>query len=121
MIVVIAALFSSLLAAYLSCFGEPDSTFIVQFDYGLEIVHLLDIIRNFMMEYTDPHEPRKPIRNCGRIMVRYATSTLIFDLIAQSAWPLHSAVRDTWKPDDANLLYLLRLLRLSKVMILMDL
>ena len=121
MIVVVAALFSSLLAAYLACFGEPENEAVVTFDGALEIIHAIDILRNFFQEYTDPHEPRKPIRNCTKIMIKYVTGTFLFDIIAQSAWPLHYAVHGVWKDDDANLLYLLRLLRLSKVMILMDL
>ena len=43
------------------------------------------------------------------------------DLIAISAWPLRSLVRDSWDPDNVGLIYLLRIFRISKLVTIMNL
>lgn len=45
----------------------------------------------------------------------------MFDLLAQIAWPLRHMLKDTWSPDTVSLIYLLRLFRLGKILILMNL
>ena len=43
------------------------------------------------------------------------------DLIAISAWPLRSIVRDKWEPDNVSLIYLLRIFRIGKLVTIMNL
>ena len=87
----------------------------------MEIVFMIDILRNFLMEYYDPREPRKPIRDCGSIAVHYIKAEFVFDVLAILAWPLRKFFDGDWEDMNANLLYLLRLLRLSKILIILNL
>ena len=52
--------------------------------------------------------------------MHYLKGAFIFDLLAVLAWPLSYAMKGAIDPDYADLIYLLRLFRLSKILILMD-
>ena len=122
MLMVLFSLLSSLFAAFFACFGEPEQgDSVYYFDMFMEICFILDIFRNFFTQYTDPRQPEKPVTDLVQIWRRYARGPLIFDLMAISAWPLRVAVRDSWEPDNVGLIYLLRLFRVSKILILMNL
>ena len=122
MLMVVFSLLSSLFAAFFACFGEPqigDSVY--YFDMFMEICFILDIFRNFFAQYEDSIQPEKPVTDLFSIWRRYAKGPLIFDLLAISAWPLREVVRDSWEADNVGLIYLLRLFRVSKFFIVMNL
>ena len=121
MIIILFSLVSTLLAAYFACFGKPDSEFMDVLDLIMETAFAMDIARNFLFQYTDPREPRKPVRDCARIATHYAKGAFIWDLIPQISTLIKLSVENSWTPEQVNLLFLLRLLRLSKILILMDL
>ena len=73
---------STLMSAYLACLGMPDSNIVKIVDASMEIAFALDIARNFLMEYTLPSEPGKPIRTCSKIAIHYVKGPFIFDFIA---------------------------------------
>ena len=43
-----------------------------------------------------------------------------FDFLAISAWPIIAIVNDSWRPEDVGLIYLLRIFRFSKLVIVMN-
>lgn len=73
------------------------------------------------MMYRDPRDPRKYISDLAKIIMHYLKGAFIFDLLAVLAWPISYALKDAIDPEYADLIYLLRLFRLSKILILMDL
>ena len=81
---------------------------------------MADIIRNFITQYSDPNDPRKTIKDLFKIAKNYISGSFFFDVIACLSWPARMSVRDEWEPDKVSLLYLLRLFRLGKIFILMD-
>ena len=121
-LIILFSVFSTFFAAYFACFGEPneDETIFV-LDAIMESCFVVDLIKNFFLEYTDPREPRKPVRDLFLIARNYLKGAFIFDCIANIGWPLRYLFRDDMDPDDLSLIYLLRLLRLSKILILLDL
>ena len=122
MLMVLFSLLSSLFAAFFACFGEPETgDSVYYFDMIMEICFILDIFRNFFTQYIDPERPEKPVTDLFSIWIRYVKGPLIFDLLAISAWPLRVVVRDSWKADNVGLIYLLRLFRIPKILILMNL
>ena len=121
LMIVFFSVISTLFAAYFACFGPPADDWIIVIDLIMEVCFALDIVRNFFMQYTDPREPRKPIRDFYRIAKNYFKGSFLYDLIAISAWPLQYALSDSYDPETASLIYLLRLFRLGKIVILMDL
>jgi len=121
LLITIFSIISTLFAAYFSCFGEPVLPFVVILDNIIEICFALDIVRNFFMQFTDPSEPRKPIRDFLRIAKHYVTGSFIFDFTATIATPLLWVLKDKLSSNEIRLIYLLRLLRISKIFILMNL
>ena len=91
LIIVFSAL-STLFAAYFACFGEPEKGAVYTLDIVMEVCFCIDIVRNFFMQYTDPREPRKPIKDLFKIAKHYIKGSFFFDLIACLAWPLRLAV-----------------------------
>lgn len=87
----------------------------------MEVVFIMDIVKNLFMMYRDPRDPRKYISELGKIVWHYLKGAFIFDLLAVLAWPISYAMKGAINPDTADLIYLLRLFRLSKILILMDL
>ena len=73
------------------------------------------------MMYRDPRDPRKYISDITKIIWHYLKGAFIFDLLAVLAWPISGAMKGAIDPENADLIYLLRLFRLSKILILMDL
>ena len=119
--IVIFSLLSTLFAAFFACFGEPVSTGMVAFETVMEICFLADIVRNFFTQFFDPRDPRKKISDLFEIAKHYIRGGSFFlDLIACMSWPLRAAVKDKWEPDEVSLIYLLRLCRLGKIFILMN-
>ena len=86
----------------------------------MEISFIADIARNFFTDYFDPRDPRKKIKDIFKIAKHYIRGSFFFDLIACLAWPLHLALKDSYSPDTVSLIYLLRLFRLGKIFILMN-
>ena len=120
-LIIIFSVFSTFFAAFFACFGEPEEGPIWTFDTVMETFFVVDLVKNFFLEYTDPREPRKPVRDLFLIARNYIKGAFIFDMIACSGWPFRYIVRGSWDPDDLSLIYLLRLLRLSKILVLLDL
>ncbi len=87
----------------------------------MEVCFITDIVRNFFTRYVDPRDPRKRIRDIVQIAKNYISNSFFFDSIACLAWPIHYAIKDNYEPDTASLIYLLRLFRLGKILILMNL
>ena len=65
MLIIIFSGFSTLFAAYFACFGEPgpEEEAVFMFDTIMEACFVGDMIKNFLMQYTDPQEPRKPVKD----------------------------------------------------------
>ena len=121
-LIILFSVFSTFFSAYFACFGEPkEDEPIFFFDSIMESFFVMDLIKNFFLEYTDPREPRKPVQDLFLIARNYLKGAFIFDMIACIGWPLRYLFRDSWDPNDLSLIYLLRLLRLSKILILLDL
>ena len=121
-LIIIFSGFSTLFAAYSACFGEPvEGSTLFWCDTVMEMCFVLDIIKNFLMQYTDPREPREPVRDLYKITMNYVKGAFIYDLIGCSGWPLRYAFRSSWPPDKLSLIYLLRIFRLSKVLRLLNL
>ena len=52
---ILFSLCSSLFAAYFACFGEPEPGGVIySFDTVMEIAFIIDIVKNFFTQYTDP-------------------------------------------------------------------
>ena len=111
---------SSHLAAYYACFGTPQG-FFLHFDQVMEIVFGINIVKNFFLMYRDPNDPVTFIRDFFQIVKHYVRGAFALDLMALSAWPLFLILRETVSPDMANLIYLLRLFRLRRILILLNL
>ena len=121
MLIILFSFISTLLAAYFACFGEPVTPGVIVFETVMEICFVTDILRNFITEYSDPRDPRKTIRDLFMICKHYIRAgSFILDVIACSSWPLRYVFRNQWEPDEVSLLYLLRLCRLGKIFILMN-
>lgn len=119
-VITVFSVLSTLFAAYFACFGEPATPGIKAFEIVMEVFFALDIIRNFLMQYTEPTEPKKPIRVCSKIASHYVKTSFVYDMVALSATPLIILFTGVWTPDNVSLFFLLRLLRLSKIVIIMD-
>lgn len=118
-ILIILALFSTLLSAYYACFGAPENTVLSILDLVMEACFLLDMIRSFFREYQD-EETHKPVRDLKKIAKRYLMSSFIFDLIAISTFPLQQLFKDSWTDQQLSLLYILRLLRVEKIFVILN-
>ena len=92
LLIVVFSMLSTLLAAYFACFGPPEPGLILYLDTVMEIFFCIDIVRNFLTQYTDPREPRKPIKDVFKIALHYVKGSFFFDLVAVMAWPLRHAV-----------------------------
>ena len=86
-----------MLAANFACFGEPSGA-VYMLDTVMEICFVIDMVRNFFTSYTDPREPRKPVRDLFLIMKHYVKGPFLFDFVALSAWPIRLIVRNSWPP-----------------------
>ena len=53
--------------------------------------------------------------------MHYLKGTFCFDLAAVMAWPIFQAMKLSMPLEKASLVYLLRLLRISKIFVIMDL
>ena len=119
-IMVIFSMLSSMFAAYFACFGEPTGNLAI-LDIVMESCFVVDMVRSFFTSYTDPREPGKPVKDLFLIMKSYAKGPFFFDLVALLAWPLRLSLRDSLPEDDVGLIYLLKVFRISKILIVMDL
>lgn len=119
LIIILSSLISTLWAAYFACFGPPKAEGVRVTDFILEVFFALDIIRNFLMQYVDPEE-QKVIKSLKLIAKRYLKGRFVLDILAISPNILRIVVEDTWSPDKADLLFLLRLFRLNKLAYLVD-
>lgn len=115
------AAFSTFMGSYFACFGEPDSVSLSTFDTVMEICFILDMIKNFFLQYTDPQEPRVPVKDLTKIIKHYITGSFACDFIACAGFPLRHALRSSLSPQDLSLIYLLRLLRLTNLWVLFSL
>ena len=87
-LIIIFSVFSTLFAAFFACFGEPEEgSTILKLDTVMEVFFFVDLVKNFFLEYTDPREPRKPVRDLYLIARNYIKGAFIFDMIACSGWP----------------------------------
>ena len=120
-IITVFSVFSTTFAAYFACFGEPVTDPIIIFELVMEICFALDIVRIFLTQYVDPQDPKRYINDPLKIAKHYITSSFVFDVLSLSAWPLRNVVRGSWEPEHVSLIYLLRLFRLSKILVIMDL
>ena len=121
-LIVIFALLSTLVSAWFANFGAPDDKYGLGFDIFMECCFGIDIIKNFLMMYQDPCDPRKYIKDVRKIMKRYLKGAFFFDLLALMAGPLYYVLVNFSGSDDmAQLIFLLRLFRCPKMRILIDL
>ena len=67
LLITLFSLVSTIFAAYSACFGAPKAFGFKVFDSIMEVCFVIDLVRNFFMEFTDPGDPRKPVRNYIRI------------------------------------------------------
>lgn len=86
----------------------------------MEVVFILEIAKGFFLEYWDPADPHKPVRDFFKIAKNYIFGNFFYNLIACSAWPLHEYFKDSMTPDEANLIYLLRLFRMTNIAAMLD-
>ena len=119
-LLILCAMVSSMLAAYLACFGEATGTILI-IDSVMEIMFIVEMVRTFFTSYIDVRNPRKPVKDIFLIARHYLRGPFGFELLAISSWPLRVALQNSLGPDKVNLLYLLRILRISKILILLDL
>ncbi len=125
-------------SAYYACFGMPEKKWLSIADYTMEVFFLLDMIVSFFKEYLD-EETHKPVRDCKKIAKRYLVGIFIFDLVAWSTTPIQQIFMTTVtteqlagmseqdqflalqeqdnKEENMRLLYLLRLLRFKKLLV----
>ena len=87
----------------------------------MEICFIIDIVKNFFLMYTDPTDPSIKIKDLVKIARHYIRGTFFFDLAAVLAWPIFKAAKSNMPLEKASLVYLLRLLRISKIFVIMDL
>jgi len=85
----------------------------------MEAFFALGILRSFFLEFTD-EENHRPVRDLKRIAKRYLGSSFIFDLVAISTLPLIGLFKDSWDPENLSLLYLLRLLRVERIFVILN-
>ena len=121
LLIILFSVLSTHFAAFFACFGEPQNKFIKGLDLVMEIFFIIDIVSHLFMMYRDPRDPRKYISDITKIIWHYLKGAFIFDLLAVLAWPISGAMKGAIDPENADLIYLLRLFRLSKILILMDL
>ena len=118
-LLIMLALFSTLFSAYYACFNGPQNVWLLTFDYTMEAFFALGILRSFFLEFTD-EENHRPVRDLKRIAKRYLGSSFIFDLVAISTLPLIGLFKDSWDPENLSLLYLLRLLRVERIFVILN-
>ena len=95
-IMILFAAWSTFFGGYFACHGEPNpDTPIAMFDGVLEVCFVLDMIKTFFVQYTDPRFPRSPIKDLAKIVVHYLKGAFIFDFIACCGFPLRLALRKT--------------------------
>lgn len=82
----------------------------------MEICFLIDIVFIFLTQYVDEGE-LKPVRDITKIAARYVKSNLIFDFL--STFPFRYII-DAEKARTVRLVWLLKLLRLPKIMAVLD-
>ena len=51
--IILFSVFSTLFAAFFACFGEPVEGPILTFDVTMEIFFVVELVKNFFMEYVD--------------------------------------------------------------------
>ena len=119
--IIIFSLLSTIFAAFFACFGKPAMEGVIIFETVMEICFITDLVRNFFTDYFDPRDPRRKIRDIFKIAKHYIRGSFFFDMIACLAWPLHWVIKDKYDSDTASLIFLLRLFRLGKIFILMNL
>ena len=86
----------------------------------MEVCFIIDIVKNFFLQYTDPRDPRILVDDLVMIIKRYAKGAFFFDFIACAGFPLRYALKDHMAKDNLSLFYLLRLFRLPNALILLD-
>ena len=118
-LIIIFSLVQTLTCAYYACFGPPQNEVLATTEVIMEVFFALDILRYFLTQYVDPEE-QKTVRNLKLIAKRYVKGGFIFDILSFSPQILRWLVRNSWAEDTADLLFLLRMLRLSKVVRLLD-
>ena len=121
LLIILFSMLTTLFAAYFACFGEPESWGVYYFDMFMEICFIIDIVKNFFLMYTDPNDPSKKIKDFVKIAMHYAKGTFCFDAAAVLSWPIFLAAKASMPLEKASLFYLLRLLRISKIFVIMDL
>ena len=120
-IMIIFSTLSSFFSAYFACFGEPESgSVMVYLDTVMEVAFIIDLFKNFFTQYTDPRQ-LKPVRDLFKITVNYLKGPFFFDFLAILAWPMREIFRNSWSQENIGLLYLLRIFRISKILILLNL
>ena len=131
---IVLSLWSTMSSAYYACFGMTKKKWLEVTDYTMEIFFLMDMIISFFKEYLD-EETHKPVRDCKKIAKRYLVSIFIFDLVAWSTTPIILITQakltpdvdpladptvvqeDAYNEESMRLLYMLRLLRFKKLLV----
>ena len=118
-IIVFAALYSTINAASVAAFGFYSTKDILRLALHIffECFFSLDILVNFVLEYKDEVD-YKPVRNIKKIALKYLKSYFIVDFAATV--PLRLILSGTVDDKILELCQLLKLLRISKFGSVMD-
>ena len=82
-LVIIISLFSIFISAYLSCYGYNEyKSHILMGEIFFEIFFITEIFVNFLVQYQDPEDDFKIIKDPKKIRWKYLKSTFILDAIA---------------------------------------
>ena len=120
-LMVVLAGTSTVLGSYFACFGEPEvSSLPSMLDIVMESCFILDMVKNFFMEYKDPSNPERKIVDLGKIIKNYVKGAFIIDFVALVGFPIHYAAKGAISQENLSLIYLSRLFRLPKSFILLD-
>lgn len=116
-IVIIFALLSIFISAYLSCYGYHEyKTYIIVMESIFEIFFLIEIFVNFLVQYQDPEDDFKIIKDPKKIRWKYLKSTFILDAIATIPI-IHTQgmIKFIHLDEHIRLFYILKLLRMHKL------
>ena len=119
LIITLFSLWSTISACYYACFGSPKTNYMQITEYVVESFFLLDIITTFFLEYQD-NEDRVPVRSHKKIATRYLKRRFFLDIIALGVLPANLFLRGAIKEKYLTLTYLLRMLRLARAVIVIE-
>jgi hypothetical protein len=114
----VCAVYNVFANAYYAAFRPPLRTYEFVLDLGMEVVFLLDMLFCFFQEFVD-EETWHLVSKFKPIALRYAGSTLVFDLVA---WIPYDYIffPETMHTTDLKLLRLAKLLRIPRMLAVLD-